>query len=348
MKLLAAVLALTAVCAAQRTGVANEQYQTPGQRASMARGLASPGRDRTQKPAELVASLGIEPGAAVADIGTGSGYLLPYLSRAVGPKGRVWAEDVFAEMLDLAADRVKKDALANVTCVLGTTADPKLPAGAVDLALMLDVYHHLDDPRGMLARVRAALRPAGVFVIVDYYRREGTPLGSYALKHIRADREAVIGEVEASGFRLVENRDHIPGGQYVLVFRAASVRERLRSSFPCDWPLLGAHPAALQTPGAEARAQKDRQRFNAVNLRIAGDQVQDRRGFERHIAVYSNHDVMHYEGDQTRKRPAPDSLPPEAPHQCSGQKQRGARNRQALRNLRLCGDVIRQSEGGQA
>jgi predicted methyltransferase len=219
VRLLAGVVALAALAAAQQGGTANEHYQTPGQRADMARALASPERDRTQKPAELVASLGIKPGATVADIGTGPGYLLPYLSRAVGGAGHVWAEDVFTEMVDQAAARVTKEGLRNITCVLGTTSDPKLPAGAVDLALMLDVYHHLDDPSGMLARVRKALRPEGVFVIVDYYRREGTPLGAYALKHIRADRDEVIDEVEAGGFRLTRNRDHIPGGQYVLVFR---------------------------------------------------------------------------------------------------------------------------------
>ncbi len=219
MRLLAGILALAACAAAQHAGTANERYQTPQQREQMARSLASSDRDRTQKPAELVASLGIKPGMTVADIGTGPGYLLPHLSRAVGPAGRVLAEDVFPEMLDRAAARVKAQKLENVTCVLGGAADPKLPAAAVDVALMLDVYHHIDDPRAVLARVREALRQAGVFVIVDYYRRSGAMGGDYALKHIRADRDQVIGEIEAGGFQLAEKRDHIPDSQYVLVFR---------------------------------------------------------------------------------------------------------------------------------
>ena len=219
MRRLAGVLALAACAAAQQAGPANERYQTPEQRESMARGLAAPARDRTQKPAALVASLGIRPGWTVADIGTGSGYLLPHLSRAVGPAGRVLAEDVFPEMIEQAKERVKAERLANVTCTLGGPADPKLPAGGVDLALMLDVYHHIDDPRAMLARVREALTSTGLFVIVDYYRRPGAIPGCDAERHIRADRDPVIAEVEANGFRLAEKRDHIPGSQYVLVFR---------------------------------------------------------------------------------------------------------------------------------
>lgn len=219
MTRLAGVLALAACAAAQQVGPANENYQTPEQRENMARGLAAPGRDHTQKPAALVASLGIRPGWTVADIGTGSGYLLPYLSRAAGPAGRVLAEDVFPEMIAKATERVKAERLENVTCTLGAPADPKLPAGAVNLALMLDVYHHIDDPHAMLARVREALKSTGLFVIVDYYRRSGAIPGCDAEHHIRADRGPVIAEVEANGFRLVEKRDHIPGSQYVLVFR---------------------------------------------------------------------------------------------------------------------------------
>ncbi|HZP80442.1 MAG TPA: hypothetical protein VFB21_02275, partial [Chthonomonadaceae bacterium] len=61
--------------------------------------LETPARDRWQKPAQIVRALQLRPGGVVADIGSGSGYLLPYLSRAVGPKGIVYAEEIQEDFL---------------------------------------------------------------------------------------------------------------------------------------------------------------------------------------------------------------------------------------------------------
>jgi len=204
---------------AQVATKANERYQTEEGRARMMGGLLSPDREQQQRPAELVAALGIKPGTTVADIGSGPGFLLPYLSRATGPKGRVIAEDIFADMLDKAKQKIAAEKLANVTTVLGTEDDPKL-AEKVDLALMLEVYHHVNYPDRLLPRVRDSLRPGGRFIVVDYYRRPEAMAGGYAIEHIRADRDEFAREIEASGFRLKETRDHIPGKMYVLVFEA--------------------------------------------------------------------------------------------------------------------------------
>ena len=92
----------------------------------------------------------------VADIGTGTGYMLPYLSRAVGAKGKVIGEDIANDFLDRARARVAADKIANANLILGTDTDPKLPRGAVDIALVLDVYHHFDYPDKMLANIAPA------------------------------------------------------------------------------------------------------------------------------------------------------------------------------------------------
>ncbi|HEY1204486.1 MAG: methyltransferase domain-containing protein [Bryobacteraceae bacterium] len=219
---LAALLLLASACAhAQVAERANAHYATPEQRSAMARGMADPSRDRQQKPRELVASLSIAPGMTVADVGTGPGYMLPFLSAAVGPRGRVIAEDIFPDFLEAAQLRAGSAHLANVAVVLGTETDPKLPAGSLDLAFLLDVYHHFNYPGPMLAHLRDALKQGGRLAIVDYYRRRGAMPSQDALEHIRADQPQVIQEVEAAGFHLVSKHDHIPDSQYVLVFRKA-------------------------------------------------------------------------------------------------------------------------------
>jgi len=212
-----------AVCApAQVAEKANAHYATPEQRSALARGMADPSRDQQEKPRELVTSLAIAPGMAVADIGTGPGYMLPFLSEAVGPRGRVLAEDIFPDFLEAARRRAEAAHVANITLVRGTETDPKLPAGSLDLAFLLDVYHHFNYPGAMLGHLRDSLREGGRLAIVDYYRRRDAMPCQNALEHIRADQPEVIREVEAAGFRLVSKHDHIPGSQYVLVFGKAT------------------------------------------------------------------------------------------------------------------------------
>ena len=217
-RLAALFLLPVAVLPAQVAGHANEHYQTPEQRQDLVRGLGRPGRDATQKPAELVDAMALKPGMVVADVGTGVGYMLPYLSRAVGPTGRVLAEDIFDDFLKEAARTAEKAKLGNVTIVKGTEKDPRLPENGVDVAFTLDSYHHYDYPAEMLAAMRRALKPGGRLVVVEYHKTARAMPGGYAVEHIRLDRAGFEREIEAAGFTLVSRHDHIPGSQYMLVF----------------------------------------------------------------------------------------------------------------------------------
>src|SRR4051794_39493095 len=121
---------------------ANERYQTPQGREAVAKGLGATDRDARQKPVELVKEMAIQPGMTVADIGTGVGYMLPFLSQAVGSQGRVLAEDIFDDFLGKAKAHAAETKLTNVTFVKGSVRSPQLPAASVDVALALDSYHH--------------------------------------------------------------------------------------------------------------------------------------------------------------------------------------------------------------
>jgi len=125
-------LACAGVLSAQVAKQANSTYQTEDGRKSVAKGLADPARDEKQKPLELVQAMGLGRGMTVADVGTGIGYMLPFLSRAVGRQGHVIGEDIFDDFLASAKQRAENQNLQIVAFVEGTETDPNLPEGQVD------------------------------------------------------------------------------------------------------------------------------------------------------------------------------------------------------------------------
>ena len=219
--LVASLLAglMNATLTAQVAGPANAGYQTEQQRKGLAAGLGDPARDERQKPGELIRAMGLQPGMTVADVGTGIGYMLPFLSRRVGAGGHVIAEDIFDDFLASAKQRAENQKLANVTFVKGTETDPKLPGAAVDIVLALDVYHHFDYPEKMLAAIHQSLKPGGKLVVVEYYKRQEAMPNGRALTHIRLDMPDVIKEIEANHFHLLAEKEHVPDSQYLLILR---------------------------------------------------------------------------------------------------------------------------------
>jgi ubiquinone/menaquinone biosynthesis C-methylase UbiE len=221
VQLVAGVFLIIPAASAQVADKANEGYKTHEGRENVAKGLADPSREDRQKPRDIVDALDLKPGGTVADIGTGVGFMLPYLSHAVGDKGHVIGEDIQSDFLDKAKTKAQLSRLNNVQFVLGTDRDPKLPADSLEGVLVLDVYHHLDYPEAMLEHIRDSLLSDGKLVIVEYFKRLGAMPGAdpdRALEHIRLDQDDLIKEVEGNGFRLVSKRDLVPKSQYVAVF----------------------------------------------------------------------------------------------------------------------------------
>ena len=173
-----------------------------------------PKRDAWQKPAELVAALQIPAGATVADLGAGTGYFARYLSQAVGPNGAVLAVEVEPSLIAYLRERAEREQLANVTPLLGSLDNPRLPPASTDLILIADTYHHLDHRRAYLPLLIRALRPGGRVAVVDWKPgklREG-PEPSHKLA-----AEKVIAEMSDAGLALVGRPDILPY-HYVLIF----------------------------------------------------------------------------------------------------------------------------------
>jgi len=129
-------------------------------------------REEEEKPSVLIESLGLKPGQVVADVGAGSGYFSWRMARLVGSQGKVLATDIQPEMLVLLEQSMTKRGLTNVVPVLGSTTNAALPTNAVDLVLMVDVYHEFDHPFEMMQGIVASLKPGGRIVFVEYRGEE--------------------------------------------------------------------------------------------------------------------------------------------------------------------------------
>src|SRR6059036_2915632 len=129
-------------------------------------------RIQEEDPDRMLAALEIKKGSVVADVGAGVGYHVWRLSEIVGPSGKVIAEDIQEEMLRLLKKNIDDRRLLNVEMILGTPTDPKLPANALDLVLMVDVYHEFSDPVAMMNHIRNALKPTGRVVLVEFRKED--------------------------------------------------------------------------------------------------------------------------------------------------------------------------------
>jgi protein-L-isoaspartate O-methyltransferase len=131
--------------------------------------LERAGREAEERTDLLLQSLELKPGEQVADVGAGSGYFSWRMAKQVGVTGKVFAVEIQQQMLDLLmANMARRGVAARVEPVLGSVSDPKLPANAVDVILLVDVYHEFDHPYEMTRAMIAALRPGGRLVIVEY------------------------------------------------------------------------------------------------------------------------------------------------------------------------------------
>lgn len=176
--------------------------------------LESPDREEWQKPQLILDALGVAEASVVADIGAGGGWFTVRLARRVGPNGVVYAQDVQPETLAAIGKRVRREGLANVRRVLGRGSDPKLPVGAIDAILAVDVLHENNDRVTMLANLARALKPGGRIGVVEFKPGGGGP-GPDATERVA---QAVI-EAEASRAGLVlRRRETFLPFQYFLVF----------------------------------------------------------------------------------------------------------------------------------
>ena len=185
-----------------------------------------PGRDTWQKRRQVVERLGLAPGSTVADIGAGTGYFLPPLSRAVGPSGTVFAVEVEPKLVAYIRTRSEREGLANLVPVLASFDNPRLPRRSLDAALVVDTYHHIDDRVAYFGRFTGLLKAHGRLAIVDW-KQGSLPVGPPPRHRIAPDQ--VIGEMQEAGYRLIARPEILPY-QYFLIFEPAGSAHQQRAA----------------------------------------------------------------------------------------------------------------------
>jgi ubiquinone/menaquinone biosynthesis C-methylase UbiE len=151
----------------------------------------------------IVAALGVRPGMTVADVGAGTGLFLQPLAESVGPRGRLYAVDIAPAFLEHLRQRAEGLRLPQVEVRACTDRSVELPRDSLDLAFVCDTYHHFEHPQETLASLRAALRPGGRLVIVDFERQPGASR-DWVLQHVRLGKADMRREVEAAGFHFLD------------------------------------------------------------------------------------------------------------------------------------------------
>jgi len=202
-------------------GVAQQVHPVTGRRIAQVMGIGGADwlvrseRETEEAPDAALDAIGIPRGATVADVGAGVGYFTWRLAERVGPSGKVYANDIQQVMLEKLRGNMEARHLTNVQTVLGAEDDPKLPAGAVDVILLVDVYHEFSEPQKMLQKMRQALKPDGRLVLLEY-RKEDPSIPIRPEHKMSADE--VRAEVQPEGFRFEKNLTTLPR-QHILIFR---------------------------------------------------------------------------------------------------------------------------------
>lgn len=156
---------------------------------------------------EILQALQLEPGMAIADIGSGTGLYVGAFSQAVGDQGKVYAVDLSPNFIKHLRQRVKDEELSNTEVVFCTDRDVNLQPNSVDRVFICDVYHHFEYPESSLASIRAALRPGGQLILIDFNNDGEGERGEWLKGHVRAPKSVFKQEIIEAGFAFQEEVD---------------------------------------------------------------------------------------------------------------------------------------------
>lgn len=147
---------------------------------------------------KVIETIGLKPGMVIGEVGAGTGRVTVWLAVTVGPTGKVYANDIDAAALDHLKKRCQKEGLTNVTTILGTVEDPRLPRAALDIAFMTNTYHHLEKPIEVVRNLLPTLKEDGILAIVERDRDRATHKSEATLQ------EDFIAQMDKAGFEVIK------------------------------------------------------------------------------------------------------------------------------------------------
>lgn len=172
-------------------------------------------RESEERCSLLLSNLGVKPGMTIVDMGCGNGFYSLKMAKMVGKKGRILAVDVQPQMLFYLRNRMEDEGIENITPILGSFHNPRLPPNTADLILMVDVYHELSHPEKMLADMRNSLKPNGLVVLLEY-RAEDPDVPIKPLH--KMTKAQVDHEMSTNGFERAKEFVKLPW-QHMLFYR---------------------------------------------------------------------------------------------------------------------------------
>jgi ubiquinone/menaquinone biosynthesis C-methylase UbiE len=202
-----------------RPGI-NRYYQNPDWQ-QWVNTFERPGREVYDRRHLIVDATGVAPGMSVADIGAGTGLFTRLFAQRVGPKGQVFAVDISRSFIENIMRSTNQLGLDNVIGIVNSDKDTMLPPASVDLAFLVDTYHHLEYPTSMLTSIHRSLKSNGRLVVIDF-RRDPETSSRWVLGHVRAGKTVVIDEITRAGFRLIDDKPMLRSNYYLVFSRLDS------------------------------------------------------------------------------------------------------------------------------
>jgi len=174
-----------------------------------------PGREVYDKRFAIIDAAGVRPGMTVADIGAGTGLFTRLFADKVGPQGRVYAVDISRPFVENILRSSRDQGLTNVEGVVNSHKDVALSPASIDLAFLVDTYHHFEYPVSMLSSIHQSLRAGGTLIVIDF-RRDPQHNSRWVMGHVRAGKNTVIDEITSSGFHLVDDKALLRTNYYLV------------------------------------------------------------------------------------------------------------------------------------
>jgi ubiquinone/menaquinone biosynthesis C-methylase UbiE len=173
------------------------------------------GREVYDRRHAIVEASGVRQGMTVADIGAGTGLFSRLFAQRVGPQGKVYAVDISRPFVENIMRTSREQGLDNIEGIVNSDRDAFLPAASIDLAFMVDTYHHFEYPESMLLSIRKALKPDAQLIVIDF-RRDPQHSSRWVMGHVRAGKQQVIKEITAAGFHLIDDKPLLRTNYYLV------------------------------------------------------------------------------------------------------------------------------------
>jgi len=152
-----------------------------------------------QPPVEIMDAIGLQKGMIVGEVGAGTGRMTMWLADRVGESGKVYANDIDRSALDHLKKRCRRDGFKNVEIVVGKMENPEFPASSLDIAFMINVFHHLADPVPVLRNLHPSLKPDGTLAIVEC----DPDKVDWGEEHGCSRKQDMIEHLKNAGFQLI-------------------------------------------------------------------------------------------------------------------------------------------------